>query len=128
VRKEAAMSNESRHEHHWNEFSLHVDWHIPEEMKSQSASPIFRTITGALVDGKRLARPLTVMIEYDDEEVVVSEPVFHMHASASTEAEALAAFRRIFSGYLDVLTARENRLDPYLRKQLAYLRSYIVTE
>jgi hypothetical protein len=51
-----------------------------------------------------------------------------MHAAAPTEAEALEAFRRIFSGYLDVLSSRESRLDPYLREQLAYLRSYIRPE
>ncbi|MHB8598686.1 MAG: hypothetical protein ACYDER_17955 [Ktedonobacteraceae bacterium] len=90
--------------------------------------PLFRTIAGALPDGRWLASPLTVVIEYDEEEVVVSEPRFHMHASASTEAEALSSFRRIFSGFLDVLSAREEKLDPYLHEQLAYLRSYIKTE
>jgi hypothetical protein len=67
-----------------------------------------------------------VAIGYDEEEVVVSEPHFHIHASASTEAEALASFRRIFSGFLDVLSSREEQLDSYLCEQLAYLRSYIV--
>lgn len=79
-------------------------------------------------DSRRLSRPLTVAIEYDEEEVVVSEPLFHIHASASTETDALAAFRRIFSGYLDVLSTREEQLDPYMYEQLAYLRSYIVIE
>jgi hypothetical protein len=90
--------------------------------------PLFRTLVGALPNGRRLAHPLTVVVEYDEDEVVISEPRFHMHASASTETEALAAFRRIFSGYLDVLSAREEKLDPYLHEQLAYLRSYIKTE
>ncbi len=90
--------------------------------------PLFCTIAGALPDGRWLASPLTVVIEYDEEEVVVSEPRFHIHASASTEADALASFRRIFSGYLDMLSTREEKLDPYLCEQLAYLRSYIVLE
>lgn len=85
-------------------------------------------ITGPLPDGRQLTRPLNVMITYDDGEVVVSESRFHMHASAPTKTEALVAFRRIFSGYLDLLASRESRLDPYLREQLAYLRSYIVVE
>ncbi len=85
-------------------------------------------ITGLLPGGRRLTRPLEVIIEYGDGEAVVSEPYFHMHASASTSTEALVAFRRIFSGYLDQLASRENRLDPYLREQLAYLRSYIMVE
>ncbi len=89
---------------------------------------IFRTITGTLPGGRWLTHPLGVKVEYDNEEVVVSEPRFHIHASAASEAEALAAFRRIFSGYLDVLASREDKLDSYLREQLAYLRSYITAE
>lgn len=88
---------------------------------------IVRTLDGALPEGRRLAHPLTVLIEYDDEEVVVSEPRFHMQASGSTEVEAIAAFRRIFSGYLDVLTSREEKLGAHLHAQLQYLRSAIKT-
>jgi hypothetical protein len=88
----------------------------------------FRRITGFLPGGRRLIHPLTVTVEYDDEEVVVSEPRFHMHASAPTEAEALVAFRRIFSGYLDSLTRREKTLGPQLLDQLNYLRSVIASE
>ena len=97
----------------------------------QQFRPHLTTITsieGPLPGRRRLVRPITIVIEFDDEEVVVSEPVFHMHASASTEEEALAAFRRIFSGYLDVLASRENRLDQYLHEQLTYLRSSITSE
>ncbi len=93
-----------------------------------STTYTFRRITGFLPGGRRLTHPLIVMVEYDDEEVVVSEPRFHMHASAPTEAEALAAFRRIFSGYLDSLTRREKTLGPQLRDQLNYLRSVIASE
>ena len=85
-------------------------------------------ITGSLPGGRHLTHPLEVIFEYGDGEVIVSEPHFHMHASAPTTTEALVAFRRIFSGYLDVLTSRESRLNSYLREQLAYLRSYISTE
>lgn len=83
------------------------------------------TIDGFLSDGRWLAHPLNVLIEYDEDEVVVSEPRFHMHASAPTEAEAIAAFRRIFSGYLDVLSSCEETLTSHLRDQLAYLRAMI---
>ncbi len=88
----------------------------------------FRKITGSLPGGRRLTHPLIVMVEYDDEEVVVSERRFHMHASAPTEEEALVAFRRIFSGYLDSLAQREKTLGPQLRDQLNYLRSVIASE
>jgi hypothetical protein len=90
--------------------------------------PTYRRITGLLPGGRRLTRPLTVAVEYDDGEVIVSEPLFHMHAAAPTEAEALEAFKRIFSGYLDSLTRREKTLGPQLRDQLNYLRSIIVSE
>lgn len=38
-----------------------------------------RTIADALPDGRRLIHPLTVIVEHDDGEVIVSEPLFHMH-------------------------------------------------
>jgi hypothetical protein len=86
-----------------------------------------RTLFGPLSQSRQLACPLSVVVEYDDEteEYIVSEPRFHIHASASTEAEAIASFRRVFSGYLDVLAAQEEKLAPHLREQLQYLRSYI---
>lgn len=89
---------------------------------------ISRTITGLLPGGRRLNRPLAVMVEYDDGEVIVSEPLFHMHAATPTEAEAIEAFKRIFSGYLDSLTRREKTLGPQLRDQLYYLRSVIASD
>ena len=88
-------------------------------------SSTVRVIDGLLPGGRQLAHPLTLLIEYDDEEVVVSEPHFHMHSSAPTEAEAIAAFRCTFSGYLDVLTSQEEKLGTHLRDQLQYLRSAI---
>jgi len=86
------------------------------------------SIEGPLPGRRRLARPITIVIEFDEEEVVVSEPEFHMHASAPTEEEALIAFRRIISGYLDSLAQREKTLGPQLRDQLNYLRSVIASE
>lgn len=91
----------------------------------QEQPPIVYMLDGLLSEGRRLAHPLAVEIEHDDGEVVVSEPHFHIHASAPTQAEAIAAFRRIFSGYLDVLTAEEKILGTHLREQLEYLRSVI---
>jgi len=100
---------------------------VQEQLEEPNHSAL-RTITGALPGGRQLRYPLTVMIEYDDDEVVVSEPRFHMHASAPTEKKAVAAFRRIFSRYLDVLSKREKMLGPPLRDQLNYLRSFIASK
>lgn len=99
-----------------------------EQEQQQSDPPMPYMISGRLPEGRRLTHPITVVIEYDDEEVIVTEPRFHMHASGPTKEEALAAFRRIFSGYLDVLTRREKTLGPPLRDQLHYLRSVIASE
>jgi hypothetical protein len=53
--------------------------------------PNFRVLYGSLAGNRQLAKPLTVSIEYDDGEIIVSEPDFHMHASGPTEADAIAA-------------------------------------
>ncbi len=84
-------------------------------------------ITGSLPGGKQLTRPLKVMIAYDDGEVVVSEPQFHIHAVGTTQAEALGEFKRILSEELDDLTADEKELAPRLQLELRYLRSLIRT-
>ena len=84
------------------------------------------SVDGVLPGGKRLARPVLVVVECDDDEVVVTEPKFYMHASGSTETEAIEAFRRIFVGYLPFLENQEERLSAHLLEQLAFLRSTIV--
>ncbi len=89
---------------------------------------IITPLEGSLPGSRRLVRPITIVIEFDDDEVVVSEPEFHMHASAQTEEGALVAFRRIISGYLDSLARRKKTLGPQLRDQLNYLRSIIASE
>jgi hypothetical protein len=89
--------------------------------------PPFLTIQGSLPKGRKFAKPLDVMIEYSDDEVVVSERRFYIHASGSTVGEALAAFRRIFSEYLDVLSSEKENLDSYMLSELQYLRSSIAS-
>jgi hypothetical protein len=83
------------------------------------------TIDGALPYGRRLRRPMPIVVEQDDDEILVSEPAFQMHAGGATEAQALDAFRRIISGYIDVLESKESRLGEAARDQSAYLRSFI---
>ncbi len=100
------------------EITLPVDWHF-------STPQTFQTITGPLPGGRRLTRPLTVVIKADDEEIVVSEPCFHLHAVGSTISEALAEFRHILSEELDELTADEEELGPRLQAELQYLRDLI---
>jgi len=123
------MSGETEQERQQaGENSFHGDRAFMEGFQNPSTPTIFRTITGSLPGGRRLIRPLRVAVEYDDGEVIVSEPLFHMHAAAPTEAEATNAFKSIFSGYLDSLTRREKTLGPQLYDQLNYLRSIIASE
>ena len=88
-------------------------------------------LIGVLPRGRELARPIVVRIveedceEGEDREFLVTELEYHIHAVGATIPEALEAFRRIFSGYLDGLTEREGRLSPYMHGQLEYLRSVI---
>jgi len=82
-------------------------------------------IAGSLPGGKKLTRPLKVTIAYDDGEVVVSEPYFHIHAVGTTRVEALTEFRCILSEELDDLTADEEELGPRLKAELQYLRDLI---
>ncbi len=82
-------------------------------------------ISGPLPGGKQLTRPLKVKIAYDDGEVIVSEPYFHIHAVGATRVEALTEFRCILSEELDDLTADEEELGPRLKAELRYLRDLI---
>lgn len=82
-------------------------------------------ITGPLTGGKQLTRPLDVRIAYDDGEVIVSEPFFHIHAVGTTITGALAEFRRVLPEELDELTADEEELGPRLKAELQYLRDLI---
>lgn len=93
-----------------------------------ASTPFFLTIDGPLPTGRWLTHPLVVQVEEDDGEVLVTEHQFYMHATGPTVAEAIEAFKRIFSGYLDILSSDEETLSPYLRDQLEYLRSAIRTK
>ena len=97
------------------------------KMASELPPPTSLKITGPLPGGRQLTCPLEVRIAYDDGEVVVSEPRFHIHAVGTTRVEALAEFRRILSEELDELTADEEELGPRLQLELQYLRNLIRT-
>jgi len=83
------------------------------------------SIDGPLPEGRLLAHPIVVKIEDDDGEFLISEPHFSIHASGPTLLGTIEAFKRVFSGYLDVLSEDEEILGIALRRQLEYLRSAI---
>ena len=90
-------------------------------------SPTSQRISGYLLDNKWLTRPLTVEIKYDDREVIVSEPRFHIHAIGTTITRAIEEFKRVISEELDELTEDEEELGPRLQAELQYLRDLIRT-
>jgi hypothetical protein len=96
-----------------------------------SNSIVFVPISGALSDGRELARPIMVKIEEEEREegeereFLVSEPKYHIHGVGATVQEAINDFKSIFSEYLDTLSEEEKNLSPYMYGQLEYLRSMI---
>jgi hypothetical protein len=113
-------------------------WYIPEGIQSRDVytsthqsfiqSPTFVTLTGFLSPGRYLSKPLTVKIENDDGEFLVSELRYYIHGEGKTVPEAIGAFKHIFSGYLDVLSEEEGNLSSYMYEQLEYLRTMIRVE
>ena len=114
-KEHAFMSETEQEQQRSDEISLPVD----------PPPPTFLKITGPLPGGRQLTHPLDVKIAYDDGEVVVSEPRFHIHAVDPTIAQALAELRRLLSEELDELTADEEELGPRLKAELQYLRDLI---
>ncbi len=98
-----------------------------QEQQQSDEITLSHRITGSLPGERQLTRPLDVVITYDDGEVIVSEPRFHIHAVGTTRVEALIEFRRILSEELDELAADEEELGPRLQLELQYLRSLIRT-
>ena len=107
--------------------SLFPDAHSPTQ-QIVTQPPFFLSIGGQLPGGRRLSNHIIVKLEDDDGEFVVSELKYHMHGEGATIPEAIEAFKRIFSGYLDVLSEEEGNLSSYMHEQLEYLRSVITTE
>jgi len=97
---------------------------VVDEGESGKGSIIY-DLQGKLTGNRWLRHPLKVVIDADENEFVISEPQTHIHAAGATTDEAESEFRRIFAGYLDILSQQEATLSPKLRKQLNYLRSMI---
>jgi len=105
----------------------------PENIASTiiGGSPTFFFLEGPLCEGRELVRPLLVEIveedreEGEDREFLVSEPKYHMHGVGKTIPDAITTFKRIFSGYLDILAEEEDCLSLNLQEQLKFLRSMI---
>ena len=96
--------------------TLPIKWNIPDCIQSRYANNV-------LVQSGPYE--MAVLVEEDEGEFLASELHYYIHASGSTEPEAIASFKRVLSGYLDELASDEERLSEYLHKQLQYLRSVV---
>lgn len=110
----------SMNEEIWSNAKMAYESPIPAPLTSLR-------ITGSLPGGKMLNHPLDIKIAYDEDEVIVSEPRFHIHAVGATLTEAVAEFRRVLSEELDELMADEDELGPRLQAELHYLCDLIRT-
>ncbi|GAC1394543.1 MAG: hypothetical protein NVS4B11_21390 [Ktedonobacteraceae bacterium] len=90
-------------------------------------SPLTSCKITTLPEGRSLTRPLEVRIAYDDGEVIVSEPHFHIHAVGTTLTGALTEFKLTLLEELNELTFDEDELGPRLQAELHYLRGLIRT-
>jgi hypothetical protein len=130
----ARRENASDEDYHYAHVSCDTDADVDADAQFQEADGdkgILVPLIGALPGGRELAHPLMVRIveedceEGEEREFLVAEPEYHIHAVGATIPEALEAFRRIFSGYLDILSEEEEKLSSYMYGQLEYLRSAI---
>jgi hypothetical protein len=103
---------------------------LPTPAASSPIGPSFVFIEGPLPEGRWLTPILVKIVEEDreegeDREFLVTETKYYMHGVGKTVPDAIGAFKRILSQYLDGLTKREDRLSPQMYEQLEYLRSVI---
>lgn len=96
--------------------------------QSITQSAIFIPLSGSLSEKRWLSYPIIVKIEDDCDEFIVSELKYHIHGVGPTIPAAIEAFKRIFSGYLDILSEEKDNLSAYMYEQLKYLRSAIRIE
>jgi hypothetical protein len=85
-------------------------------------------VDGPLPFGYRLLHPVYALVLRDDDEVIVTEPRFHIHGYGPALQEAKDDFLHVLAESYEVLQDDEHRLDPYLQGQLAYLRSVIAAQ
>lgn len=87
--------------------------------------PVKATLSGQLSADKVINEALDVVIDYEDDEYIVSEPRFHIHGTGPTQNEAIAAFMRIISQIYDDLSEEADHLSKRMQAQLSYLQSKI---
>jgi len=92
---------------------------------SSFSMPI-RQITPRRVEGGRLTKELTVFLSKDkDGRYLMVEPKFSMHGEGDTIAEAENAVLAALVAARYNLGIREDRLNPYMRRKLDFVKALI---
>ena len=114
------------------DYELPVELHTTDEAASKNGAnlveqhyPLNVALSGKLSADKVINDALDVVIDYEDDEYIVSEPRFHIHGSGPTQAKAIEAFIRIISQIYDDLNEEADHLSKRMQAQLGYLQSKI---
>lgn len=83
------------------------------------------TLKGGLTRNYRLAKPFTVLIQWDAEYWLITEPTYFNHAIGSTIPKAIAHFRRALADDFEFLAKYERAMSLWLLNELAYFREMI---
>jgi hypothetical protein len=81
---------------------------------------------GPLAEGRRLAKPLVVLVQWDGSYWLISEPLFSNHAIGSTVPKAIKHFRRCLVDDFKFLDRHKGPMSQWLQDELEYFRSIIV--
>ena len=83
------------------------------------------TLTGNLRGKYRLAKPLTVLIEWCTDYWLITEPTYFNHTTRKTIPKAVAHFRRCLIDDFEFLDKYERVMSQWLKNELAYFREMI---
>lgn len=86
------------------------------------------TMHGTLVKGRRLAKPLTVLVQWDGDYWLVTEPMFYNHTIGKTIPKAIKHFRRCLVDDFEFLDKHRGPMSQWLQDELEYFRNMIVEE
>lgn len=86
------------------------------------------TMHGPLVDGRRLAKPLTVVVEWDGDYWLVTEPMFYSHTIGKTIPKAIKHFRRCLVDGFELLDRHRGSMSQWLLDELEYFRGMITQD
>ena len=84
-------------------------------------------IDGDLPGNRKLKGPIPVLLDFADDEYIITEENFYNYSARETLDEAVSTFFQNLSDSYDSLLEEENNLGEHLQAELEYFRS-IITE